>query len=154
MTFDEALKALGVDPNSAAADLIVPRPHAGTRGAMWDAANKEKRRSGDDADGAGKFKNFDQLYNDRLKGDPAIPGNDNDGAGKFKNFDQLWNDRLKDDPAIPKAAKAGLEDLPHRDSFQHTLNLQSRIWWDMGPHDERRIRGNATDSLPERMLSG
>ena len=84
---------------------------------MWDAANKP-RGNNDDGDGAGKFKNFDQLWNDRLKGDPSIPGNDDDGAGKFKNFDQLWNDRLKDDPAIPKAAKAGLEDLPHRGLHQ------------------------------------
>ncbi len=79
---------------------------------MWDAANKAKQQLGDN-DGAGQFKTFDQLYNERLKDDPRIPGNDNDGAGKFKTFDKLWNDRLKDDPAIPKAAKAGLEKLPH-----------------------------------------
>ena len=52
---------------------------------MWDAANKAKRRSGADADGAGQFKNFDQLY----------------------------NDRLKDDPNIDPSQRAGLEDLPH-----------------------------------------
>ena len=106
MTFDEALKALGIDPNSTAADLIVPRPNAGIRGTMWDAANKAKQQLGDG-------KSFNQLWNDRLKDDSAIPGNDDDGAGQFKTFDKLWNDRLKDDPAIPKAAKAGLEDLPH-----------------------------------------
>ena len=110
VTFDEALKALGVDPETSLADVIVPH----TRGTMWDAANKAKQQlGGDDNDGAGQFKTFDQLYNERLKDDPRIPGNDDDGAGKFKTFDKLWNDRLKDDPAIPKAAKAGLKDLPH-----------------------------------------
>ena len=73
---------------------------------MWDAANKAKQQLGDG-------KSFNQLWNDRLKDDSAIPGNDDDGAGQFKTFDKLWNDRLKDDPAIPKAAKAGLEKLPH-----------------------------------------
>ena len=50
---------------------------------MWDAANKAR-------------------------------GTDNDeGAGKHKNFDQLWNDVLKDDPRIPAEAKEALGDLPH-----------------------------------------
>ena len=49
---------------------------------MWDAANKAR-------------------------------GTDNDeGAGKHKNFDQLWNDVLKDDPRIPAEAKEALADLP------------------------------------------
>ena len=82
MTFNNALKALGVDPNSAAANLIVP-VHAQERaGVMWDAANKAR-------------------------------GTDNDeGAGKYKNFDQLWNDVLKDDPRIPAEAKEALGALP------------------------------------------
>ena len=83
---------------------------------MWDAANKNKRR----ADG----KNFEQLWSDGMKDDPAIPGNDDDGAGKFKTFDQLWNDRLKNDPAIPERAKAGLKDLSYLASTQpvgHTI---------------------------------
>ena len=51
-------------------------------GTMWDAANKAR-------------------------------GTDNDeGAGKHKNFDQLWNDVLKDDPRIPAEAKEALADLP------------------------------------------
>ena len=103
---------------------------------MWDAANKEKRRLGDDGAGAGQFKNFDQLWKDRLKGDPSIPGNDNDGAGKFKNFDQLWNDRLKDDPNISPRQKAGLADLPHPEVSLHQTHLESHIYhiyhrWDM-----------------------
>ena len=83
VTFNNALKALGVDPNSAAANLIGP-VHAQERaGAMWDAANKAR-------------------------------GTDNDeGAGKYKNFDQLWNGVLKDDPRIPAKAKAALGDLLH-----------------------------------------
>ena len=146
MSFDEALKALGVDPNSTAADLIASRHHAGNCEAMWDAANKAKRRPGDDADGAGQFKNFDQLYNDRLKGDPAIPGNDNDGAGKFKNFDQLWDERLKDDPAIPKSAKAGLKDLP-RPELRQTY-LEPNIY--LGGTYNRMMNGEsaATRRMP------
>ena len=113
---------------------------------MWDAANKKKR-------GPDDGKNFDQLWNDGLKGDPAIPGNDDDGAGKFKNFDQLWNDRLKDDPAIPEGAKAGLKDLPHSELTKPTYTTHLPRW-DMEPHDERRIHRNATDALPEMTLSG
>ena len=41
---------------------------------MWDAANKAKQRLGEDG------KNFDQIWNDRLKDVPSIPGNDDDGA--------------------------------------------------------------------------
>ena len=86
---------------------------------LWNERLKDDPRiPGNDDDGAGKFKTFDTLWNERLKDDPAIPGNDDDGAGQFKTFDQLWNDRLKDDPAIPKAAKAGLEDLPHPGLYQ------------------------------------
>ena len=64
---------------------------------MWDAANKAR-------------------------------GTDNDeGAGKHKNFDQLWNDVLKDDPRIPAEAKQALGDLPlslvvHR--LQHSGGIQ------------------------------
>ncbi len=79
---------------------------------MWDAANKQ-RGNDDDNDGAGKLKNFDQVWNDRLKDDPRIPGNDDEGAGKFKNFDKIWDDRLKDDPNIKPKQKKGLADLPH-----------------------------------------
>ena len=50
---------------------------------MWDAANKARGTDGDE------------------------------GAGKYKNFDQLWNDVLKDDPSIPAHAKAALGDIPH-----------------------------------------
>ena len=62
-----------------------------------------------------------------MKGDPSIPGNDNDGAGKFKNFDQLWDDRLKDDPAIPKGAKAGLKDLPHPEPHVYLGGTYNRM---------------------------
>ena len=113
---------------------------------MWDAANKAKRKLGDDGDGAGQFKNFDQLWKDRLKDDPSIPGNDNDGAGKFKNFDQLWNDRLKDDPAIPKGAKAGLKDLPHPEL--HQTHLESHTY--LGGSYNRMMNGEsaATRRMP------
>ena len=52
---------------------------------MWDAANKAR-------------------------------GTDNDeGAGKYKNFDQLWNGVLKDDPRIPAKAKEALGALPSQE---------------------------------------
>ena len=125
---------------------------------MWDATNKA--RGTDDDAGAGQFKNFDRLYNDRLKDDPRIPGNDDDGSGKFKTFDKLWNDRLKDDPSIPERAKAGLKDLPHplagpqcHDRILQIYNCSSNS---VGHTTECRTENpwQRTDALPETTDSG
>ena len=59
---------------------------------MWDAINKARGNDGDD-----------------------------EGAGKHKNFDQLWNNVLKDDPRIPDEAKAALKDVPHQPALRQTI---------------------------------
>ena len=46
VAFNEALKDLGLDPETCGADEIVPRAQPGTRGTMWDAGNRERHRSG------------------------------------------------------------------------------------------------------------